>query len=52
MVKSVKLYGSYIVITPHIALAHASSNDGVNKIGFSLITLKNEIKLITKKMIR
>ncbi|WP_034551792.1 BglG family transcription antiterminator [Carnobacterium funditum] len=44
MVKSVKLYGSYIVITPHIALAHASSNDGVNKIGFSLITLKNEIK--------
>lgn len=44
MVNSVKKYGSYIVITPHIALAHASLNDGVNKIGFSLITLKDEIK--------
>lgn len=44
MVASVKTYGSYIVITPHIALAHASSNDGVNEIGFSLITLKDEIK--------
>ncbi|THB60931.1 BglG family transcription antiterminator [Vagococcus silagei] len=44
MVNSVKKYGSYIVITPHIALAHASSTDGVNKVGFSLITLKNEIK--------
>lgn len=44
MVDSVKKYGSYIVITPHIALAHASSHDGVNRVGFSLITLKNEIE--------
>ncbi|MGX6978800.1 BglG family transcription antiterminator [Vagococcus elongatus] len=44
MVTSLKTYGSYIVITPHVALAHASSNDGVKKIGFSLLTLKNEIE--------
>lgn len=39
MVEAVKKYGPYIVIAPGVALAHASSKDGVKKIGMSLITL-------------
>ncbi|MGI2264825.1 PTS sugar transporter subunit IIA [Staphylococcus cohnii] len=40
MIDSVNKFGSYIVVAPHIALAHARPEDGVNKIGVSL--LKNE----------
>lgn len=39
MVESVIKYGPYIVIGKNIALAHARSEDGVNKLGISVITL-------------
>lgn len=43
MINAVKNYGPYIVIAPGIALAHASSKDGVNEIGMSLVTLNKGI---------
>lgn len=43
MIKVVQDFGSYIVILPGIALAHASSASGVNRIGMSLITLANDV---------
>ncbi|MFH5811699.1 BglG family transcription antiterminator [Companilactobacillus sp. FL22-1] len=49
MINVVKEFGSYIVILPGIALAHASTNDGVNRIGMSLITLENDVKFGNKK---
>lgn len=44
MVASVNKYGPYIVIAPGVAMAHARPDDGVNKIGFSLITLDTPVK--------
>lgn len=44
MVASVKKYGPYIVIAPGVAMAHARPDDGVNKIGFSLITLDTPVE--------
>ncbi|MDN6255472.1 MAG: PTS sugar transporter subunit IIA, partial [Tetragenococcus koreensis] len=49
MIESVEKFGPYIVIAPHIALAHASSKDGVHKIGMSLITLGEGINFGNKK---
>lgn len=43
MIDSVKELGPYIVIAPGIAMPHASSKLGVNKIGMSLITLKEPV---------
>lgn len=44
MIKSVEEYGPYIVIGKHLALAHARPEDGVNKLGISVMTLKEPIK--------
>lgn len=43
MVNAVKELGPYIVIAPGIAMPHAKGEDGVNKIGFSVITLEEPI---------
>lgn len=43
MIKSVEEYGPYIVIGKHLALAHARPEDGVNKLGISVMTLKEPI---------
>ncbi|MHC9533343.1 BglG family transcription antiterminator [Dellaglioa sp. L3N] len=43
MISSVKEYGPYIVIGPSIALAHARPEDGANKLGVSITTLKNPV---------
>lgn len=43
MIRSVQEYGPYIVIGPHLALAHARPEDGVNRLGVSVITLKEPI---------
>ncbi|MBO1306420.1 BglG family transcription antiterminator [Enterococcus sp. 669A] len=44
MIDSVKEFGPYIVIGKHIALAHARPEDGVNKLGLSVATLKEPIE--------
>lgn len=43
MVASVNEYGPYIVIGKHLALAHARPEDGVNKLGVSVATLKEGV---------
>lgn len=44
MIDSVKEFGPYIVIGKHLALAHARPEDGVNKLGLSVATLKEPIE--------
>lgn len=43
MVDSLKEFGPYIVIGKHLALAHARPEDGVNKLGISVLTLAQPI---------
>nr|SFZ88758.1 Transcriptional antiterminator and PTS system component IIA [Loigolactobacillus rennini] len=43
MISSLEEYGPYIVIGPSVALAHARPEDGVNKLGISVTTLKNPV---------
>jgi mannitol operon transcriptional antiterminator len=43
MVDSVKKYGPYIVIGPSIALAHARPEDGAQKLGVTITTLKTPV---------
>lgn len=43
MIKSVEELGPYIVIAPEIAIAHARPDNNVNKVGLSLLKLKEHI---------
>ncbi|WP_366248919.1 BglG family transcription antiterminator [Terribacillus aidingensis] len=43
MIKSVDEFGPYIVVGKHLALAHARPEDGVNKLGISVMTLKDPV---------
>ncbi len=43
MIQAVKTYGPYIVVGKGVALAHARPEDGVNKLGLSIMTLANPI---------
>ncbi|MBT2758070.1 BglG family transcription antiterminator [Mesobacillus foraminis] len=43
MIKSVEEYGPYIVVGKHLALAHARPEDGVNKLGVSVMTLEKPV---------
>lgn len=43
MIKSVEEFGAYIVVGKHLALAHARPEDGVNKLGVSVMTLKEPV---------
>ncbi|MBO1300419.1 MULTISPECIES: BglG family transcription antiterminator [unclassified Enterococcus] len=43
MVHAVEEYGAYIVIGKHLALAHARPEDGVNKLGVSVATIRQPI---------
>lgn len=43
MIHSVEEFGPYIVMAPHMALAHARPEDGVNKLGFSVSIFKNPV---------
>ena len=49
MVNSVKTIGPYIVIAPGIAMPHARPESGSNKVGMSLITLKNPVNFGNKE---
>lgn len=44
MINSVEDYGPYIVIGPHLALAHARPEDGCNELGLSLAIFKNPVE--------
>lgn len=43
MIDSLKEFGPYIVIGKHLALAHARPEDGVNKLGISVLTLEQPL---------
>jgi mannitol operon transcriptional antiterminator len=43
MILAVKTYGPYIVVGKGVALAHARPEDGVKKLGLSIMTLANPI---------
>lgn len=49
MIEAVKKYGPYIVIAPHIALAHATPGIGVNPIGMSFCVLEHGVNFGNKK---
>ena len=43
MIDSVNEFGPYIVIGKHLALAHARPEDGANRLGLSVATVKDPI---------
>lgn len=43
MIEDVKKYGPYIVIGPHLALAHARPEDGANQLGLSLAIFQKPV---------
>lgn len=43
MINNLKEQGPYFVLLPGIAIPHAGSEEGVNKLGISIIKLKNPI---------
>ena len=43
MIESVEKYGPYIIIGPHLALAHARPEDGAKQLGLSLAVFKNPV---------
>jgi PTS system ascorbate-specific IIA component len=44
MIDSVKELGPYIVITPHVALAHSRPSEAVNRSDMSLVVLEDAVK--------
>lgn len=48
MIKAVEELGPYIVVIPHIALAHARPSEKVLRSGISLITLKEPVEFGNK----
>lgn len=49
MIDNVRNLGPYIVIVPHIAIPHARPEQGVNKLGMSLLCLKNPVSFSGKE---
>lgn len=45
MKESVVVNGTYMVLTDYFALMHARPEDGVNKVGMSLLTLENPVDM-------
>lgn len=43
MIDTITKLGPYIVITPKVAIPHAKPEDGVKKLGMSLLCLKNSV---------
>ncbi|WP_430604313.1 hypothetical protein IGJ19_000297 [Enterococcus sp. DIV1368b] len=50
MVRAVEEYGAYIVIGKHLALAHARPEDGVNKLGVSVATIRQPVDFGNEEM--
>ncbi|MDI3092490.1 BglG family transcription antiterminator [Priestia megaterium] len=49
MIKSVEQLGPYIVIAPKVALPHARPEEGVNRVGMSMLRLKEPVYFSTEK---
>lgn len=44
VINNIKEVGPYMVVAPGIILSHAKTEDGVNKLAMSLMTIKNPVK--------
>lgn len=44
VINNIKEIGPYMVVAPGIVLSHAKTEDGVNKLSMSLMTIKNPVK--------
>jgi len=44
IINNIKEIGPYMVVAPGIVLSHAKTEDGVNKLSMSLMTIKNPVK--------
>lgn len=44
VINNIKEVGPYMVVAPGIVLSHAKTEDGVNKLSMSLMTIKNPVK--------
>lgn len=49
MIENVKNFGPYIVIIPKFALPHARPENGVNRLGLSLLLLEKSVKFDGEK---
>lgn len=52
MIENVNVLGPYIVIAPDLALAHARPEDGVNKVGLSLLITEKPVTFPKEKQVR
>lgn len=43
MIDNAQKYGGYMIICDYVALPHAKASDGVNRTGFSFVTLKEPV---------
>lgn len=43
MIQIIEQLGPYVVLTPHVAIAHARPESGVNKLSMSLLRLKESV---------
>lgn len=50
MVKNVKEFGPYIVLLPHIAMPHSRPEDGVNKLGVSVLITEEDVLFSNEKL--
>ena len=50
MIDLIVKYGAYIVIAPHIALAHAAPSDGAKDSGVSVVRLKYPVEFGKEKL--
>lgn len=50
MIQSVKKYGPYIVISEGVAVPHAATDDGSNRVGMNLIRLKKPVDFLGKSV--
>lgn len=52
VIEAIKSYDSYMVITPEVILPHAKNDIGVFKTGMSIMSLKEDIELPSKKKVK
>lgn len=50
MIENVKQFGPYIVLLPKFAMPHARPEDGVNKLGLSLLVLEKAVEFADGKI--
>ncbi|MCK2000519.1 PTS sugar transporter subunit IIA [[Brevibacterium] frigoritolerans] len=50
MIRNVKEFGPYIVLLPHIAMPHSRPEDGVSKLGVSILITEKDVLFPNEKV--